>query len=353
MREDSKEKTDPSNLNEPTSVGTDWSFAGRMDAERIDLAFGGNWRSYSPKYSEHVTRRLNSALERSESPLAAKSIVAENDHQVRKSWTQKTDRLHNERSLKSIGFWFQTKSVFLGIGLLAGIIVTSTWNAQWLPELFSVPQHGDRTAQTYATSRGERSKTVVLPDGSTVVMNADSRLTVHGSFGETDRRVTLEGEAFFSVGAASDKPFIVHAAASTTKVLGTEFNVRSYGNSGKVEVAVLEGRVLLENTVLAAGELGSIEMANAHVVTLAQDLSRYTEWMRGNISFDDTPLPLVALQLERQFDVDIKIENKELAYQKVSGTLKSPSLSDALEYLSLMLNADFKRDGKTITFYKR
>lgn len=350
MRDDSNEKTDPSNRDESISVGTDWSFTGKNVRKQISLAFGGDWRSYSAEYSDHIARRLDSAIERSE-PF--RNVADENTADT-------SDHLYNERSvyntrtLKSYHRWLRTVPVLLGTaGLIVGVMITSTGDFERPLGLFSISQQSDSAAQLYITARGERSKTIVLPDGSTVVMNADSRIRVHNSFGKNDRRVMLEGEAFFSVGAAANKPFIVHTAASTTKVLGTEFNVRSYGNDGKVEVAVLEGRVLLENTVLTAGEVGSIETMNANVVAVVQDLSRYTEWMKGNIIFDDTPFTEVAVQLERHFDVDIRIESPELTQQRVSGTLRSPSLSDALDYLSLMLNAEFRRNGKTITFHKR
>ncbi|MCX6225397.1 MAG: FecR domain-containing protein, partial [Bacteroidia bacterium] len=83
-----------------------------------------------------------------------------------------------------------------------------------------------------------------LTDGSTMVLNADTRLIVPKKFGQTNRTVELQGEAFFQVQHDAGRPFIIHAGPGQVKVLGTSFHVKAYPGSD-LEVYVETGRVEL------------------------------------------------------------------------------------------------------------
>ena len=78
-----------------------------------------------------------------------------------------------------------------------------------------------------STQPGSKSK-IQLPDGSTVWLNAGSKLTYTKDFGKEIREVTLIGEAFFDVTKMKEKPFIIHTSSINIKVLGTAFNVKAY-----------------------------------------------------------------------------------------------------------------------------
>ena len=82
-----------------------------------------------------------------------------------------------------------------------------------------------------------------LPDGSTVYLNKDSKLTYPNKFEGDERVVILEGECFFDVKKNPDKPFIIFSGNTKTEVLGTTFNLRAYPEQENVEVMVLTGRV--------------------------------------------------------------------------------------------------------------
>src|SRR2546423_14261851 len=89
---------------------------------------------------------------------------------------------------------------------------------------------------------GSRSK-LVLPDGSTVWLNAGSKLTYNKDFGNNIREVSLVGEAFFDVMHIPDVPFVIETPTAVVKVLGTSFNVKAYPNETTTETSVIRGRV--------------------------------------------------------------------------------------------------------------
>ncbi|HTG55228.1 MAG TPA: FecR family protein, partial [Niabella sp.] len=92
------------------------------------------------------------------------------------------------------------------------------------------------------TKKGSKSN-LVLPDGTRVLLNSDTRLSYNQSFGKQAREVMLEGEAYFEVVKDAQHPFIVHTNAMDIKVLGTVFNVRAYNNEKNTQTTLLEGSV--------------------------------------------------------------------------------------------------------------
>ena len=84
---------------------------------------------------------------------------------------------------------------------------------------------------------------VILPDGSKIILNKNSRLSYASNFGEKDRRVTLKGEAFFDVERNTLKPFVIAVNQAEVDVLGTSFNVQGYENRTEIEVTVQTGIV--------------------------------------------------------------------------------------------------------------
>ena len=97
-----------------------------------------------------------------------------------------------------------------------------------------------------------KRQTIYLPDGSTVILNAESKLNYPSSFSGKTREVFLSGEAYFDIKHNPQQPCMVHAGKITTKVLGTAFNVKAYPADESIEVTVTRGKVqvLKENTSL-------------------------------------------------------------------------------------------------------
>jgi transmembrane sensor len=159
----------------------------------------------------------------------------------------------------------------------------------------------------YATDVGEQ-RTVMLEDGSTVVLDAQSRMQVHLSARE--RIIDLDGQALFSVAHDPARPFRVRAGRTTIVAVGTEFNVRS---EGPIQVAVLDGVVRLyphgdtpnkgesfakPTRQLAAGQGASVDR-NGEVTDLKVDRATVTAWEQNRLVFSRVPLEEIVREFNK------------------------------------------------------
>lgn len=160
---------------------------------------------------------------------------------------------------------------------------------------------------------GKQTK-VVLSDGTQIWINAGSKLTYPSQFGTAKREVSLEGEAFFDVAQQVQRPFIVHTGKLSINVLGTEFNVNTFGSS--FQTALVRGKVKLEagtkSMVLLPGELGSYHDQSAGLSKKESNLREYTAWKDKEIYFDNGRLGDIASRLEREYDLSFSFESPEL-----------------------------------------
>jgi ferric-dicitrate binding protein FerR (iron transport regulator) len=173
--------------------------------------------------------------------------------------------------------------------------------------------------------KGQRGQ-IILPDGTKVWINADSRLRYPVQFNVHSREVYLEGEAFFEVAHNKHKPFFVHTTSIDIKVLGTHFNVMSYPDDSKVETTVAEGCVSVSGKLLShsAGTAPQKELKllpNKKATFIKDkgafdlkkvDAQNYTSWKDGNLCFREESLMDIAKKLERHFDVEITLKRPEL-----------------------------------------
>jgi ferric-dicitrate binding protein FerR (iron transport regulator) len=212
--------------------------------------------------------------------------------------------------------------------------------------------------QEIITEKGQRTN-VRLSDGTRIYMNAESKLTVPQNYMEDQRIVYLEGEAFFEVVPNSDKPFVVQAGHSVTRVLGTKFNVTAYPEKQKVQVVVAEGKVALSSddqtqvpeVQLTRNQMGTISSSGEMTASKTSDVNIYTDWYSGRLTFQDTPLDEVEKRLERWYNVDIKIdEDISIQDHLLHGTFEDASLTSVLNSIALSLDIQYQRNNKEIHF---
>lgn len=215
------------------------------------------------------------------------------------------------------------------------------------------------------TVKGQRSR-LRLSDGSTVQLNAESRLSVPEYFKEgSPREVYLEGEAYFEIIHDPDRQFIVYTDNAISKVLGTKFSVKSYPDENQISVAVSEGRVSIENRADSTGlvktisenQLGVLNEQGIPSVTTLLDLAEYLGWTTGKLVFNQDPLSEVKRKLERWYDIDIqlKMDSEGSVQNNLTATFSDGQpIEDVLESISLVMNISFEiTDSSTneFTFY--
>lgn len=229
---------------------------------------------------------------------------------------------------------------------------------------------------------GSRSK-VILPDGSLVWLNAESRLTYQAAFNSAKREVFLEGEAFFDVAHNEQKPFIVHTSGIDIKVLGTAFNVKSYATDGTIEATLLRGlievvknndpsspKVILrphEKLVFnkADHSVGAdvvkhrpspaSAIATVPAISIsslpsnkADSVIKETSWLFDKLNFDGDSFEELAVKMERWFDVDISIKSARLRKIRLKGSFERESVIQALDALMLTTPFVYSFNGRSI-----
>jgi len=254
-------------------------------------------------------------------------LLAEALSEAEAYWAQHEDRPTVEtRSWSTI--WGPAVSV---MGMAAIMIGVFLW---WQP--FSTVVH-----ESYQTAKGEQ-RTINLADGSTILMNTDSQLSVRLS--DDERHVTLKrGEALFTVAHESQRPFDVHVANGVIHDIGTEFLVRQ--SSAQVNVAVLEGVVEVALTPTAQSREGG----SPKVLRQGEHLSYTTQgrlssvntfnekttaaWARGKLIFVEKPLRDVLDEWSRYRSDVIRIEDPSLGDLLVSGAFRLDNINGFFQAL--------------------
>lgn len=228
---------------------------------------------------------------------------------------------------------------------------------------------GDKVSLGYneiSTPKGGQFK-VVLPDGTKVWLNAASTLKYPTSFAANERRVLLNGEAYFEVAkklkdqiktkgqrlkAKEERvPFLVESSNQTIEVLGTHFNVNDYGNEAITKTTLVEGSVMVyanrnNQKILAPGQQSIMNNANRKIQVHQVDVEGFTAWKEGHFFFNDTDLKDVMRQLERWYDVEV-VDLERFPNNKYNGKLsKSMNLSKVLQVLELTSDLKFEIKGE-------
>lgn len=201
------------------------------------------------------------------------------------------------------------------------------------------------------------TKRFTLPDSSTVVLNANSKLNLQRfGFGYLSRKVFLEGEAEFKVKHTIDnlKFIVLTPDKSKVTVLGTEFTVYSRGN--ETSVVLNKGKVLLSGGLSSSpktmipGEKATIRKEGAIELKKLnpKEINTTNIWQEHNLEFQNTPLSAVVNQLHDTFGVEIIISDSNLKNRQLTGSFKTKDPDELLQVLSEMMHLDVKINNAII-----
>lgn len=154
--------------------------------------------------------------------------------------------------------------------------------------------------------------TLALSDGTQVILNSESSITYPVAFTGNSREVTVTGEAYFEVAKDAKRPFIVTAKDMRVEVLGTHFNVNTYGDQDIVQTTLLEGSVRTSldggEIVLKPGQQGVINSAGKLQLNTNVDLEKIMAWKNNDFDFQNDDIKTIMNQLARWYDVEIVYE---------------------------------------------
>ncbi|MGC4231778.1 MAG: DUF4974 domain-containing protein [Niabella sp.] len=218
------------------------------------------------------------------------------------------------------------------------------------------------------TTKGSKSS-VVLPDGTKVWINGDTRLSYQKDFGVTTRDVFLSGEAYFDVAHDKAHPFIVHTDAFDIKVLGTAFNVKAYSGDANAQATLIRGaievalnqregkniflkpseKIVVKNINRTKTEAETLpEIAVSTIKPIADSSSVETIWVQNKLAFDQEPFENIARELERWYGVEVKIYNHHLKSKRFSGVFENKSVDEVLEAIQLAGRFQYSYKNNTI-----
>lgn len=203
------------------------------------------------------------------------------------------------------------------------------------------------------TGLGEKTK-LLLPDGTTVYLNAASSLRYSSNFNSQNREVVLSGEAYFDVRELPKKnPFKVRTPYYDIVVKGTKFNVSAYHNDKKSLTALLNGAI----DIIHKGKHISVKPNELIVLDKSKDIfskeqvhaEQYKSWTDGRIEYDAISLQELVDRLSRKYDVTIRLEKTVNKNEVFSISLRNEeTIEDILLAISKTLPIVFEKRGRDI-----
>jgi ferric-dicitrate binding protein FerR (iron transport regulator) len=197
---------------------------------------------------------------------------------------------------------------------------------------------------------------ITLPDGTNVVLQANSRLDYPESFMGSAREVILSGEAYFDVAHDTQKPFIIHTGRVRTTVLGTAFNIRALPDGKQITVSVTRGKVKVEDDRKLLAVLTPNQQVTYRPVTAAVSkdtvnaISLVTDWTKHEMVFEGQSFEEVASLLGRRYGVEILFNKEGLKRCTIKAFFNgTETLEKVLDVLCIISNATYSMSNdKTV-----
>jgi ferric-dicitrate binding protein FerR (iron transport regulator) len=204
----------------------------------------------------------------------------------------------------------------------------------------------------------------ILPDGSIVALNSDSKLEFPKQFASDVREVTITGEAFFDVEPNPEKPFVINARGTQIRVLGTSFNVRAYPNTETVEVVVKTGKVQViqknneeltekQEVILIPGEKGTL-FYESKILEKSENMDvNFLAWKTNDIIFIETPLSEVIKCLEKVYHIEVDVKEPELEELKLTAHFDKKPIDFVLDVVRLTFNLELTGENEHFALSSR
>ena len=189
---------------------------------------------------------------------------------------------------------------------------------------------------TVITHLGERSQ-VVLPDGTKVWLNSASSVEYVAPFFSRERRVKMDGEAYFEVQHDAQAPFVVSTNGLDIKVLGTRFNIRNDDNDHRITTVLLEGAV--------SQQLVFDTRTGAMRLTDEPSADRSINWIDGRFCFEHDTFAEIVAELKRYYNVDIRFMDDALRSERFSGDFR---VEDGIYHIMSVLQLTYKFTYKVV-----
>jgi transmembrane sensor len=238
------------------------------------------------------------------------------------------------RHLFSLSLYYQRVAAVLFIPLILGTFLYLHYS-----------QNMDENFYVAEAPLGQKAK-IELPDGSTIWLNSGSQIRYSSEFNKKNRKVELEGEAFFDVKKNSEKPFFVNTPNLDIKVTGTRFNVNAYNDEPDVETALVEGKVNVflkkEKTSyhLTPGNMLTYSKTSHEITSSALNEEVTTAWKDNRLIFVNDNFYKLAKKIEKWYNVEVVYDTMDFRNNKLTvRLLEGEQLNRLLEIVETAIGA--------------
>lgn len=274
---------------------------------------------------------------------------------ARQNWKKLARQISFDKYRRRLGNWVRTAAAVLLIpALIASFTLFKTlkdWN--------NLP-----VEQVELTSAYGLVSKVTLSDGTEIWLNSGSRITYPKRFTQGERVVTLSGEAYFKVRANKSRRFdVLTSNGLKVSAYGTEFNVNAYEEDTHIETTLAKGNVEVSligqpsTRTLRPGQQVIFNKENNNMEVEKVNLMVETSWKDGKMVFRRAGMNEIIRRLSRRYNVDIRLEGKELYDYKYSATFTHETLDEILQLLEKTAPIKCRiiepRQSKDYTYSKR
>ena len=199
-------------------------------------------------------------------------------------------------------------------------------------------------------------KRIILPDGTSVTLNAGSYLRYPREFITDVRRIEMNGEAFFEVTRDEEKPFLIHTKDADVKVLGTSFNVKAFDMDEQLTVSVQTGKVQVDLPEammrLLPDEQFVMDKTKGEFQKRNEDARLSTVWIKGGLYFNRTPIRTVVNELVRMYNRTIEFAPGAEYNDYIYGEHDNKSLEAVLKSIQYSTDIKYRIENDKIVLYK-
>jgi transmembrane sensor len=274
-----------------------------------------------------------------------------NQPTIDEDWKKIANEIKNDKTphfseRKPTRFVFLKVAATISVVALVGILLFK----------FFVSSKAQKQETIVKNSKSNNTR-IVLPDGSTVWLNANSTIVYNPDFGQSTREVTLKGEAFFDV-KKDNKSFIVRTDNMQVHVKGTRFNVEAYKKNGTIKTTLEEGKVELHGAgsdkffTMKPGDQIILNTQLNNVVVKKVNPFDVSAWKEDRLVFDNTPLSEVVAKLESRYKVSIVISSAKAKQDRLTMTVEQEDIEEVLELIKLSSQLQVKKAGNEILLYE-
>jgi transmembrane sensor len=282
------------------------------------------------------------------------ALTAKEKNAEKITWSDlqaKTQPSPKKRLLNSVLSRAAVIILLLSLGALSQYFISDIRNKQVYAKSFTVEAPAGQMTN------------IELPDGTLVMLNSGTVLSYNSDFSSGNRKVSLEGEAFFDVQKDVDHPFTVKSDFLGVRVYGTSFNIQAYPNDKEFTATLVEGSIGLldkngqELEKLEPGEKAYFDDSESTLQIMKVDTNMYTSWKEGLVTFRDEKMKDIAKQIERWYNVEIIIQREGLGEERYFGSiLKNKPIDQILEVFKLTISLEYeivpRADKPTLIYWK-